>query len=157
MFVNRLVALWLPFFYISLVAASDTMMAGEEIEKYIARKLKSNDRILRLNEKFIGNEGAKILAKSSLLRNVETLIIYKGNIRDEGVRSLADSNIFPLYIMSVSTFLNRDDFARIFAPSFPINFSLSLSIRSLLLSLRAIYFSISSPAIIVSEAATRLI
>ncbi|SVD76578.1 uncharacterized protein METZ01_LOCUS429432, partial [marine metagenome] len=83
MFVNRWVALWLPFFYISLVAASNTVMTGEEIEKYIERKLKRNKQILRLNEKSIGNEGAKVLASLHLLENLETLIIYKGNIQDE--------------------------------------------------------------------------
>ena len=95
MSVNRWVALWLPFFYISSVAASNGVMTGEEIEEYIARKLKRNDRILRLNEKSIGDEGVKILAQSLLLKNIETLIIYKGNIRDEGVRALADSKKLP--------------------------------------------------------------
>ncbi len=78
MLVNRWVALWLPFFYISLVAASTAPMTGDQLEKYIARKLKRNDRILRLNEKMIGDKGAKVLAESPLLKNVETLIIYKG-------------------------------------------------------------------------------
>ncbi len=70
MLVNKWVALWLPFFYISLVAASTVPMTGDQLEKYIARKLKRNDRILRLNEKTIGDEGAKVLAQSPLLKNV---------------------------------------------------------------------------------------
>ena len=91
MFANRRVALWLPFFYFSLVAASNPIMASEEIEKYIARKLQRNDRILRINERPIGDEGVRILANSSLLKSLETLIIYKGDIRDEGVLFLANS------------------------------------------------------------------
>ena len=63
----------------------------KKIEKYIALKLKRNDRVLRLNEKSIGDDGAKFLATSPLSESVETLIIYKGNIRDEGVRALAES------------------------------------------------------------------
>ena len=66
-------------------------MTDEQIEKYIALKLKRNDRVLRLNEKSIGDKGVKFLATSPLLESVEKLIIYKGNIRDEGVRALADS------------------------------------------------------------------
>ena len=91
MFFERWVALWLPFFFISLVAASNISMTAEQIEKYIQLKLNRNDRVLRLNEKLIGNEGAEILAKSPLLSSVETLIIYKGNIGDDGVRALAGS------------------------------------------------------------------
>ena len=114
MSVNRWVAPWLPFFYISLVAASNTAMTDEEIEKYIALKLKRNDRILRLNEKSIGDEGAKILAKSPLLKNVQTLIIYKGNIRDEGVRALANSKKL--------TQLTFDVFSTGFSRSSPLEF-----------------------------------
>jgi hypothetical protein len=66
-------------------------MTDEQIEKYIASKLKRNNRVLRINEKSIGDEGAKFLAESPLLEGVEKLIIYKGNIRDEGVQALADS------------------------------------------------------------------
>ena len=91
MFFERWVALWLPFFFISLVAASNISMTAEQIEKYIQLKLNRNDRILRLNEKLIGDDGAKILAKSPLLSSVETLIIYKGNIGDDGIRALASS------------------------------------------------------------------
>ena len=74
MTVNRWVALGLPFFYISLVATSNNAMTSDEIEKYIERKLNRNDRILRLNEKSIGDAGAKILAKSPLLKNIKTLV-----------------------------------------------------------------------------------
>ena len=91
MFCNRWVALWLPFFFISLAANSSASMTDEQIEKYISLKLKRNDRVLRLNEKSIGDKGVKFLAKSPLLESVEKLIIYKGNIRDEGMRALADS------------------------------------------------------------------
>ena len=89
MFCNKWVALWGLFFFISFAVNSSALMTDEKIEKYIALKLKRNDRVLRLNEKSIGDDGAKFLATSPLLESVETLIIYKGNIRDEGVRALA--------------------------------------------------------------------
>ena len=57
MFCNRLVALWLPFFFVSLAVNSTASMTDEQIEEYISLKLKRNDRVLRLNEKSIGDKG----------------------------------------------------------------------------------------------------
>ena len=91
MFRNRWVALWLPFFFMSFAVNLNASMTDDQIEKHIALKLKRNDRILRFNEKSIGNEGAKFLATSPQMKSVETLVIYKGGIRDEGIRALADS------------------------------------------------------------------
>ena len=66
-------------------------MTGEEIERYIQKKLKRNDQVLRINGKNLGDEGVAHLAKSSLLKTVSVLILYKGNFGDEGVRALAES------------------------------------------------------------------
>ena len=66
-------------------------MTGEQIEKYIQKKLKRNDMLLSINGKNLGDEGVSHLAKSPLLQTVSTLILYKGNFGDEGVRMLAAS------------------------------------------------------------------
>ena len=91
MFCNRWLALFGPFFFVIFTINSSASMTDEQIEKYIALKLKRNDRVLRLNEKSLGDDGAKFLAESPLMKNVETLIIYKGEVGDEGVRFLANS------------------------------------------------------------------
>ncbi|GIT65560.1 MAG: hypothetical protein Ct9H300mP23_11870 [Nitrospinota bacterium] len=45
-------------------------MTGEEIERYIQKKLKRNDQVLRINGKNLGDEGVAHLAQSSLLKTV---------------------------------------------------------------------------------------
>ena len=65
-------------------------MTGEEIGKYIQKKLKRNNQVLRINSKNLGDEGVAYLAGSSILKTVSTLIIYKGHFGDEGVRALGE-------------------------------------------------------------------
>jgi len=81
----------LPLFYFFVVSASPVRMSGEDLLQYIEKKLRRNSVTLRINNKNLGDEGAKTLAQSPLLKSVKTLVIYKGNIGDAGVRALADS------------------------------------------------------------------
>ena len=120
MFSNRGMAFGLPFFYIFLVSASGPteLMPVDQLEKYIQKKLRRNDTTLKINDKYIGNEGAKALAQSDLLRNVKTLVIYKGGIGDRGVRALAESkNLGSLGKLFLENNNITDEGARILASS----------------------------------------
>ena len=84
----RVILCFLCFFFLG---SASPRMTGEEIERYIQKKLKRKDNLLRINDKNLGDEGVAHLAESSLLNTVSTLILYKGNFGDEGVRALAGS------------------------------------------------------------------
>ena len=86
--VLKIIICFLCFFALGFTSEK---MTGEEIEKYIQKKLKRNDKLLRINGKNLGDEGVSHLSKLPLLQTVSTLILYKGNFGDEGVRMLAAS------------------------------------------------------------------
>jgi len=100
MFIFRV--LILAFLYVFTLGAVSSPMSGTAVEKYIQKKLKRNNKILRINEKNLGDLGLAVLAQSPLLRSVTTLVLYKVNISDEGVRALAESphlkNLEALYL-----------------------------------------------------------
>ncbi|PIP71716.1 MAG: hypothetical protein COW89_10360, partial [Nitrospinae bacterium CG22_combo_CG10-13_8_21_14_all_47_10] len=85
-----------------IFGAVSAPMSGQEIEEYIKKKLKHNEKILRINEKNLGDSGLAVLAQSPLVRSVTTLVLYKVHIGDEGVRALAGSsnlkNLEALYL-----------------------------------------------------------
>ena len=89
MFIFRV--LILAFLYVFTLGAVSSPMSGTAVEKYIQKKLKRNNKILRINEKNLGDLGLAVLAQSPLVRSVTTLVLYKVNISDEGVRALAES------------------------------------------------------------------
>jgi len=64
-------------------------MQPEDLGKYIEKKLRRNSQSLKLNEKWIGDEGAVYLANDPRLQNLTTLKIYKGGVGDKGVQALA--------------------------------------------------------------------
>ena len=81
----------LPFLCFFVLGSASPRMTGEEIGKYIEKKLKRNNQVLRINAKNLGDDGVAYLARSPILKTVETLILYKGHFGDEGVRALAES------------------------------------------------------------------
>ena len=93
MFCNRWVTLWLPFFFLSLGVNSNASMPSEKIEKYIALKLKRNDRVLRINEKSIGDEGAKAFAESPQSKKYPKLDLYKNQVTTDGNKYLTESEM----------------------------------------------------------------
>ena len=100
MFIFRV--LILAFLYVFTLGAVSSPMSGTAVEKYIQKKLKRNNKILRINEKNLGDLGLAVLAQSPLVSSVTTLVLYKVNISDEGVRALAESphlkNLEALYL-----------------------------------------------------------
>ena len=91
MFLFRMPALALVFFYVFTLGATSGTMSGAAVEKYIQKKLKRNDKILRINEKNLGDSGLTVLAQSPWVRSITTLVLYKVHISDEGIRALAES------------------------------------------------------------------
>ena len=102
MFLFRRGALILPLLYIFTLGAVSPPMSGTAVEKYIQKKLKRNNKTLRINEKNLGDSGLAVLTQSPLVRSVTTLVLYKVKISDEGVRALAESphlkNLEALYL-----------------------------------------------------------
>ena len=68
--VLKIIICFLCFFALGFTSEK---MTGEEIEKYIQKKLKRNDKLLRINGKNLGDEGVSHLAKLPLLQTVSTL------------------------------------------------------------------------------------
>ena len=73
MFIFRV--LILAFLYVFTLGAVSSPMSGTAVEKYIQKKLKRNNKILRFNEKNLGDSGLAVLAQSPLLRSVTTLVL----------------------------------------------------------------------------------
>ena len=97
-------------------AASD--WTPEKLQKYVERKIKRNDKVLRINLKPIGDAGAKFLAEFSPLKNLTTLILYGAGIGDEGARSLAHSTTLAnLTSLSLENNLVSDEGVKFLADS----------------------------------------
>ena len=75
MFLFRMRALTLALFYVFTLGAASGTMSGTAVEKYIQKKLKRNDKILRINEKYLGDSGLAVLAQSPLVRSITTLVL----------------------------------------------------------------------------------
>ena len=91
MFLFRMGVFALAFFYVFNLGAASGTMSATAVEKYIQKKLKRNDKILRINEKNLGDSGLAVLARSPIVRSVRTLVLYKVEITDKGVRALSQS------------------------------------------------------------------
>ena len=86
MFIFRV--LILAFLYVFTLGAVSSPMSGTAVEKYIQKKLKRNNKILRINEKNLGDLGLAVLAQSPLLRSVTTLVLavefFKSSLEKPG-------------------------------------------------------------------------
>ena len=71
MFIFRSQVLLLIFLCVFILGAASKTMSGEAVEKYIQKKIKRNDKVLRINKKNLGDKGLAAIAQSPLVCSIE--------------------------------------------------------------------------------------
>jgi len=87
---NRWILFGIFLVFLFNVGASP-LMPLDKLEKYVQKKIKRNNQVLKIKSKHLGDQGAQFLAESSLLQNVTILALIDTMIGDEGIRALANS------------------------------------------------------------------
>jgi len=89
---NGLLIVWLSGVYLITLGAGPAW-SPEKLQKYVHKKIKLNEAVLRIQSKNIGDEGARFLAQSPMLKKVKKLVLYDTGVGDEGIRALASSAV----------------------------------------------------------------
>ncbi len=82
-------------FYLSLICLISVSARPfsnlDQLHHYVQKKIKRNEKVLQIRSRTIGDAGVQFLAKSPLLQNLHTLVLYETGISDQGVRALSQS------------------------------------------------------------------